>query len=105
MSGQAAFETFSVLTRLPTPARVSAAEASRLLEQSFPETRFIGAEASAQLLRRFTELGIVGGAVYDGLVAATASAHGSLLVSCDRRAMTTYQAVGVRFEILTAGAA
>ncbi len=94
-----------MLTRLPTPARVSAAEASRLLEQSFPETRFIDAKASAKLLRRFSELGIVGGAVYDGLVAATAGAYGSLLVSCDRRAMSTYQAVGVRFEILTAGSA
>ena len=101
LAGHAAFETYSVLTRLPTPARLGAADASRLIDVSFPETRYLGSEASARLLHRFVELGILGGAVYDGLVAAAAEAHDSLLVSCDQRAANTYRTIGVRFDLLS----
>ncbi len=38
---------------------------------------------------------IDGGSVYDGLVAATARAHGATLTSADRRARPTYSALGV----------
>ena len=101
VAGHAAFETYSVLTRLPTPARLGAAEASRLHRREFPRDPISRSEASGRLLHRFVELGILGGAVYDGLVAATAEAHGSLLVSCDRRATNTYRTIGVRFELLS----
>src|ERR1700712_1812741 len=50
LAGHAAFETFSVLTRLPTPARRAPVTIKRLLEGSFPHTRFLGAEAAATLL-------------------------------------------------------
>ena len=100
LAGHAAYETFSILTRIPPPARVNASRAERLLKSSFPETRFMDAQAAGAIVSHFAELGIIGGAVYDGLVAAAAEAHGLLLLSCDRRALLTYQALGVQFEII-----
>ncbi|RHW25996.1 hypothetical protein D0Z08_16850 [Nocardioides immobilis] len=44
--------------------------------------------------------GIGGGAVYDALVAATAAEHGMVLLSRDRRARSTYDAIGVRYQIV-----
>jgi len=45
-------------------------------------------------------LGIVGGAVYDAVVAATALRHGLTLRSLDRRATPTYDAVKVAYELI-----
>jgi predicted nucleic acid-binding protein len=52
------------------------------------------------LLREAEELDIVGGAVYDALVAATARQEGATLVSLDRRAARTYGALGARHRIV-----
>jgi predicted nucleic acid-binding protein len=43
---------------------------------------------------------LTGGAAYDALIAATALRAGASLVSLDRRALATYQTVGVGFELL-----
>jgi predicted nucleic acid-binding protein len=43
-----------------------------------------------------SHLGIVGGAVYDGLVALAAKEHGLALATRDARARGTYDAVGVK---------
>ncbi|MGH4006982.1 MAG: hypothetical protein ACRDTH_02220 [Pseudonocardiaceae bacterium] len=50
LAGHAAFETFSVLTRLPPPARRTPAAASRLLAANFPHTRFLSDDRAAALL-------------------------------------------------------
>jgi predicted nucleic acid-binding protein len=100
LAGHAAFESFSVLTRLPPPARRTAATVARLLEVSFSETRFLGAGAAASLLVEFGTAGIAGGAVYDALVGACANEHGLPLATRDRRAVETYRALGVSVEIL-----
>src|ERR1700676_4513522 len=76
LAGHAAFETFSVLTRLPTPARRSPATVARLLAGNFPHTRFLGDQAAASLLAELARSGIGGGAVYDALVGACATEHG-----------------------------
>src|SRR5450755_1658371 len=68
LAGHAAFETFSVLTRLPTPARRAPATVARLLAGSFPHTRFLSTQAAASLLAELATVGIGGGAVYDALV-------------------------------------
>ena len=101
LCGHAAFETFSVLTRLPTPARRSPATVARLLAEAFPETRFLGAEAAASLLPALGSAVIAGGAVYDALVGACAVEHGLELATRDRRALETYRALDVRVEMLT----
>lgn len=100
LCGHAAFESFSVLTRLPGPQRLSPLVARRLLETNFPETRQLSAAAATRLLASLAEQDIAGGAVYDGLVAATAVEHGLPLVSRDRRAAETYQRLGVQLELL-----
>lgn len=100
LAGHAAFETFSVLTRLPPPARRTPATVARLLEANFPENRFLGADAAAALLPELHAAGIAGGAVYDALVGASAREHGLPLATRDRRALETYRALDVRVELL-----
>src|SRR3954470_3317795 len=50
LAGHAAFETFSVLTRLPQPARRTPATVAKLIGATFPESRFLSAEAGRALL-------------------------------------------------------
>jgi predicted nucleic acid-binding protein len=100
LAGHAAFETFSVLTRLPTPARRAPAIVARLLAGSFPHTRFLGAQAAASLLAKLASSGIAGGAVYDALVGACASEHGLVLATRDQRALEIYRALEVRVELV-----
>lgn len=100
LAGHAAFETFSVLTRLPPPARRSAAAVARLLAASFPHSRFLGARAAASLLEELGTAGIAGGSVYDALVGAAAKQHRLRLVTRDRRALEVYRALEVDVELL-----
>jgi hypothetical protein len=100
LAGHAEFETYSVLTRLPPPSRISPTEASAILTTTFPATVHPGGDARRGALSALVDAGIAGGAVYDGLVALAAAAANCLLLSCDRRAAGTYLALGVRFEIL-----
>jgi predicted nucleic acid-binding protein len=100
LAGHAAFETFSVLTRLPTPARRAPATVARLLAASFPQTRFLGVEAAASLFANLAISGIAGGAVYDALVGACASEHRLVLVTRDQRALAIYRALDVRVEFV-----
>ncbi len=100
LSGHAEFETYSVLTRLPAPSRISPLEARAILTSTFPATVHLGETDRHGALDTLVDAGIAGGAVYDGLVAQAAAAAKCLLLSCDRRAAGTYLALGVRFEIL-----
>lgn len=70
-------------------------------EINFPESRFLSATDTKQLLREFAEAGLAGGAVYDGLVGAAARKHKLTLVTCDRRAEPTYRVLGVNYEVLS----
>jgi predicted nucleic acid-binding protein len=100
LAGHAAFETFSVLTRLPPPARRTPATVARLLAKTFPESRFLGSRAAASLLPALGALGIAGGSVYDALVGATANEHRLTLVTRDRRAMEVYRKLDVSVELI-----
>jgi predicted nucleic acid-binding protein len=100
LAGHAAFETFSVLTRLPSPARRTTATIARLLEVNFPDSKFLGADRVRTLFARLAPLGLAGGSVYDALVAATAVEHRLPLVSRDRRAEPTYRLIGADVEFL-----
>lgn len=100
LAGHAAFETFSVLTRLPAPARRTPATVARLLAVNFPHSRFLSEPAATALLVDLPAKGIAGGSVYDALVAATAAEHRLPLVTRDHRAIDTYRAVEVEVELL-----
>ncbi len=100
LAGHAAFETYSVLTRLPGPARRTPATVARLLAANFPHSRFLGDGATAALLARLPAAGIAGGSVYDALVGAAAAEHGLPLATRDARALDTYRALDVDFRLL-----
>jgi predicted nucleic acid-binding protein len=100
LAGHAAFETFSVLTRLPPPARRSPATIARLLVATFPHSRYLGAPAAAALLTELGASGVAGGAVYDALVGACAKEHGVTLATRDRRALETYRMLDVSVELV-----
>jgi hypothetical protein len=80
---------------------MSAAVAHQMIEANFPATRHLDANQGASALSVLAAAGVAAGAVYDGLVALAALAEDQLLISCDRHAVSTYRAVGVRFEILS----
>ncbi|MBW3649788.1 MAG: type II toxin-antitoxin system VapC family toxin [Actinobacteria bacterium] len=103
LCGHAAFETFSVLTRLPVPDRRTPEVVTRLLSTNFPENRYLSAEGAAALLSRLAGENLGGGAVYDALVGAAAAEHGLVLVTRDRRALETYRAFRVEVELLSQG--
>jgi predicted nucleic acid-binding protein len=98
LAGHAAFETYSVLTRLPAPARRTAAAASRLIEVNFPQSRFLSADAASELLTTLPSAGIAGGSVYDALVGYAARVHGLVLATRDERARDIYRGLDVEFE-------
>jgi predicted nucleic acid-binding protein len=100
LAGHAAFETFSILTRLPPPARRGPDTVARLLAHNFPAPHFLNDDAAARLLARLGALGIAGGAVYDALVGAAAVQHGLTLMTRDRRAVDTYRRLDVTFALL-----
>ncbi|MEO6122565.1 MAG: PIN domain-containing protein [Ilumatobacteraceae bacterium] len=89
-------ETFSVLTRLPSPHRVAPAIAAEALEAAFGGVPLsIPGAAMQRLLARFAGAGIAGGAVYDAAIAETARRADLALCSLDVRAAETYAAIGV----------
>ena len=100
LAGHAAFETYSVLTRLAPPDRLTPQAARRLIDVNFPHCRFLSAEGSANAIARLSTNGISAGADYDALVAAAAAEHGLRLVSRDARAVGTHRAMGADLELL-----
>ncbi len=91
-----AFETTAALSRMPQGQRLSPDVILGWLERRFPTTWLtLPADATRRALRAAVESGIRGGALYDALIAATASHHKHTLVSADRRAGPAYAAVGV----------
>ena len=101
LAGHAAFETFSVLTRLPPPARREATVVDRLLRANFPGSLFLDAGETAVLLGRLAGLGIAGGAVYDALVGTVSVSRGVPLATRDARAVDVYRTLDVAYELIT----
>lgn len=100
LAGHAAFETFSVLSRLPGQTQVPAEVVGELLERAFPNRCWLSARQHDSLLRRLPSLGVIGGMVYDALVAEAARMNGHVLLTRDLRAQRTYELIGVRFEYI-----
>ena len=98
---QVAVEAYSVLTRLPPPQRVPAAIARDYLKETFSFPPLVLAPGGyTRLLELAAAEAVTGGAVYDALVAATARDAGATLITLDRRAVVTYQLVGVDYKLL-----
>lgn len=99
LSGHAAVETYSVLTRLPGDLRLQPADAARLLAERFAPSLLLAQKTTRRLADALARLDISGGAVYDALVALAAVEHDSELATRDGRARATYEAVGARVVI------
>ncbi len=102
LAGHAAIETYSVLTRLPGDARLTAQDALDLMADRFVPSETGTLALFPDAVSQLASVGIVGGAVYDGLVALWASAvRGSILLSRDLRASATYGRLGVLVELIS----
>lgn len=100
LSGHAEWETYSVLTRLPAPQRLTPTTALRLIRANFPHTKHLPVSRAASALEELIQLDLSGGSTYDSLVALTARHHNLTLVSSDVRAAATYRALTVDFILI-----
>jgi predicted nucleic acid-binding protein len=96
-----ALETYSVLTRLPPPHRVSGALVRDFLAARFAQPFLrLGEPAWRDFIFGLPDHGVSGGSAYDALVAATALANGAELLSCDRRAVPVYERYGLQVKLV-----
>ena len=101
LSGHAAFETFSVLTRMPGQLVVDGPTAGLIINRVFPDVCWLDHDGATSLLQRLGPVGITGGAVYDALVGEAARANSRRLLTRDQRARRTYDLVGVDYQFVT----
>ena len=101
VGAHAALECMSVLTRLPVPQRTPPQLVVSFLNAHFSGPKLVlGSDGYEALLQLSIEHSITGGAVYDALIALTAKGAGMTLLTLDQRAVATYQATGVDFELI-----
>jgi hypothetical protein len=89
-----------VLTRLPVPLRLTAAQATTVLTAAFPEACWLDADATSDVYLRLADHGIVGGSVYDALVGEAARNDDRVLLTRDRRAERTYRSLDVVYRVV-----
>jgi predicted nucleic acid-binding protein len=100
LSGHAAFETYSVLTRMPGQLAVDAPTAAAIITRVFPDVCWLDGDAASALLVRIGPVGVTGGAVYDALVGEAARVNGRRLLTRDQRARRTYDLLGVDYLLV-----
>jgi predicted nucleic acid-binding protein len=100
LAGHAMFETYSVLTRLPLPLRLSAGQAASVLAEAFPQDCWLDEAGTRDLRERLAGLDIVGGSVYDALVGQASDTNHRTLLTRDRRAERTYRSLGVEYRFV-----
>jgi len=96
LCGHALAETYSVLTRLPGDLRAAPADVARVLRERFAQPLVLTDATAARLPDILAKLGVLGGAVYDAMVALAALEHDAELATRDARARATYEAVGAK---------
>ncbi len=87
-------ETYAVLTRLPSPHRLRAADAISLIEANWGQTRIVhltGRE-TWRVIKEAERRGLVGGQTYDVLIAMAALKGGALtLVTWNLRNFASFE--------------
>lgn len=96
-------ETYSVLTRLPAPHRMTPSVVAAYLDQSFGAVAVFALPAADQrrLVATCSTQGLASGAIYDALIAATCAHAGLRLLTLDSRARQTYAVLGIDHELLS----
>lgn len=96
-----AIETYSVLTRLPSPHRLTREDAARIVDARLPSKYVaLGTDVHSRAHIRLAAAGVGGGSTYDGVIALTALEHDLELLTRDSRAVRSYRALGVRFALI-----
>lgn len=74
LAGHSLAETYSVLTRLPYPFRLSEQNTMELLSENWEKATIIALTSREywQVLKNATERGLGGGQIYDGVIASCA---------------------------------
>jgi predicted nucleic acid-binding protein len=97
-----AVETYSVLTRLPPPHRVTPDVAQTYLtDLTSADYLTLDARSHRDLINYLAAHNVTGGATYDALVGSTAKAAGATLLTRDRRAVGIYELLQVEYEMVT----
>lgn len=96
-----AAESYHVLTRVRPNRRLPPSGVITALRSTFPGTMVVlTAKDYWDVLSQAPQLGIVGGAVFDALIAAAARRANLRLVSRDLRAAATYAALQTDFQLM-----
>lgn len=93
-------ESYSVLTRLPSPHRIAPEVAAAAVGGVGLKVLTLPASGYPQIVQDLAAAGVRGGSVYDALVGVTARHHDCLLLTLDRRARSTYDLLGISFEAM-----
>lgn len=94
-------ETYSVLTRLPPPHRAPAGLVAAFLAERFPGMPLaLPPRAHLRLIGQAAAAGLTGGSIHDALIAATVLHARGRLLTRDRRALATYEKLGVDYELM-----
>jgi predicted nucleic acid-binding protein len=100
LAGHAAFETYSVLTRLPGASRVSPEVAAEAIGAAFPARCWLSGAHHDRLLGRLAGLGIEGGMVFDAMVGEAARVARRRLLTRDVRALRVYELLEVSYQFV-----
>jgi predicted nucleic acid-binding protein len=96
-------EAYAVLTRLPSPYRLSPSEALALLESNFISTTKIAVldgKSYRTLLRQAPANGIVGGQTYDAVIASCAlQAKVATLLTFNEQHFASFRAKGIEVVV------
>jgi predicted nucleic acid-binding protein len=95
-------ETYSVLTRLPPPHRISSEIAAIYVDKILARRPVLALPAAEvrRLIATCAGRGLGGGAVYDALIATTCLEGSIKLLTLDARARKTYESLGVDHELV-----
>ncbi len=80
---------------MPSGLAIDPVSALSALTAAFGRPIGLNSRQAGALFGRLGSIGIVGGAVYDALVAEAARVHDTTLLTRDRRAQRTYDLLGV----------
>lgn len=101
IAAHTALETYSVLTRLPPPARAPADIVSDFLAQRFSDPPLLlSARRQRGLVGELAAMEISGGKVYDALIAFAALEAEATLYTLDQRALPTYRRCGAEARLV-----
>ena len=100
ITGHVALETFAAMSSAAYKPRTSPSAAAAAIARLDASPLTLSPQGYIDLIGKAGEGGLLGGAIYDALIAITATQHGARLISRDKRAAATYKALGVDLEML-----